>query len=528
MPGTILEEFINLIGWEVDQQSAQTAQQQVDQVFDSMKKGAQALTVAVTAPIIAFAAKSVQLGQIQRDAQGQLEAGLKSTENAAGRTLEQLQDMASGIQGKTLFGDENILRNVSANLITFTQIAEEQFDRAQMAALDMSTRMKTDLKSSTLAVGKALNDPIKNLSALGRSGIQFTKNQQDLIKSLAETNRMAEAQRLILDELEAQFGGSAEAAARTSTGWTQMSNAVGDLQERIGFVLIPIIKRATGFIQKIAEELQKLDDDTVSVALKIAFLAAAIGPLILTVIKLISVGKSLAVMWTIATTAITKAGVEAVIAQAKMLLIPIAIAAIIAALALLIQDFHVWQKDGESVLGDVFGNYEAFTKALKEEFQGLSDFIDAIIDEIVSFFYVGSQGVNDWVNDAKRAFNDLKRTVVSTFEAILNNPAVKAALDLLGIDSSGNIVSTVTQREQAVVQAPEGFVAPQLYSAQQPNFDSFGYQPVASSNANIEQNFNVNLAPGTSQQQAEEIVNIASQNMQYQYRRALNNTSWSE
>ena len=67
-------------------------------------------------------------------------------------------------------------------------------------------------------MGKALNDPVANLSALSRSGIQFSDEQKAVIKSMAETGRLAEAQTLILDELNRQYGGSAEAAAKADGG----------------------------------------------------------------------------------------------------------------------------------------------------------------------------------------------------------------------------------------------------------------------------------------------------------------------
>ena len=101
-----------------------------------------------------------------------------------------------------------------------------------MAVLDMATRMGTDLKSAALQLGKALNDPIKGLDGLGRAGVQFSDTQRALIKDLAATGEMAQAQALILEELQTQFGGSAVAARDTMGGaLAALSNKFGDLFE---------------------------------------------------------------------------------------------------------------------------------------------------------------------------------------------------------------------------------------------------------------------------------------------------------
>lgn len=171
----------------------------------------------------------------QAKAIAQVEQAIISTGGAANKSLFELQKTAENLQKNTLFGDEEILVGATAQLLTFTNIANENFDRVQKSVLDVSTRLGQDLKSTAIQLGKALNDPVANLGALGRSGIQFSKEQKAVIKSLSETNRLAEAQAMILEELENQYGGSAEAAAQAGTGgWTQLSNSFGDLREQIG------------------------------------------------------------------------------------------------------------------------------------------------------------------------------------------------------------------------------------------------------------------------------------------------------
>ena len=246
------------------------------------------LTVGVTAPLAIMGATSVQAFREQNKAIAQVEAGLKSTAGQVGFTSKELQKMASDLQNKTLFGDEVILKDATAQLLTFTNISGENFARTQQAALDLATRLDGDLKGASIQLGKALNDPVANLSALSRSGIQFSEDQKAVIKSLAETGKLAEAQTLILDELNKQYGGSAEAAAEADGGFTQLANSFGDLQEEIGRLLVQYLRPVVDALKNFVQFLQGTSDGTKTVALAIAGIAAAIGPVLIILPNLIS------------------------------------------------------------------------------------------------------------------------------------------------------------------------------------------------------------------------------------------------
>ena len=131
----------------------------------SFERTGKNLTRNLTLPIVAMGAASVKAFDTQQKAIAQVEAGLISTGQAAGFTSKELQKMASDLQAKTLFGDEVILKDATAQLLTFTNISGEQFARTQKAALNLATRLDGDLKSASIQLGKALNDPIANLSA---------------------------------------------------------------------------------------------------------------------------------------------------------------------------------------------------------------------------------------------------------------------------------------------------------------------------------------------------------------------------
>ncbi|MBS8228405.1 phage tail length tape measure family protein [Vannielia litorea] len=208
----------------------------------SMRNVGLGMSAGITAPLTILGKDAVKLFDIQKQAEDSVRQVLNSTGGASGKSADQLFRIASGLQEISTYGDEDILRNVTAPLLTFTQISGKEFDRAQKAILDVSTLLKMDLKSASLQVGKALNDPVAGLSALSRAGITFSEDQKAVIKSLVETGKVAEAQSLMLDELERQFGGQAEAAALAPLGaMKQLSNAVGDLKEQLGEQIVPFL-----------------------------------------------------------------------------------------------------------------------------------------------------------------------------------------------------------------------------------------------------------------------------------------------
>lgn len=196
---------------------------------------------------VMFANNSLKKWDNQMQAQAQTMQGIQSTNMAAGRSFEQLTKAASQFQKKTLFGDEAILQGVTSQLLTFTNITRNEFDRTQQAVLDFTTRLygakatSDNLRATSLMLGKALNDPVSNLGALSRSGFQVSESQEQMIKDLWKSGETAKAQSIILNELQKQYGGSAEAAAKTGLGpWKQFLNAIGDIQETLGPALFKI------------------------------------------------------------------------------------------------------------------------------------------------------------------------------------------------------------------------------------------------------------------------------------------------
>lgn len=173
--------------------------------------------------------------------QAQLNAALLSTHGAAGIYIEDLNDQSAALQKMTTYSDEAV-GSAQAMMLTFTNVKGGVFQESIGTILDMSTALGQDLKSSSIQVGKALNDPILGIAALHRVGVSFTDQQKEQIKTLVESGKTMDAQRIILKELNTEFGGSAAAAAGTFTGQIEnMKNRIDNVQESIGGALIPVI-----------------------------------------------------------------------------------------------------------------------------------------------------------------------------------------------------------------------------------------------------------------------------------------------
>lgn len=239
------------------------------------------MSAGITAPLTFLGRDAIRLYDQQVQAEGTVQQALKSTGGAAGRTMKDLKGLASSLQAVTTYGDEDILRNVTAPLLTFTKVQGDTFDRAQASVLDMATLLKMDLKSASLMVGKALNDPAKGMAALSRSGVQFTDEQKNMVKALIKTGDVAGAQAVILGELESQFKGQAAALADTPMGkWQQLSNAIGDVKEQLGEQIVPFL---TPLVEKVGEAVKWFSDLDPAVKKNIVViggLAAVVGPIL--------------------------------------------------------------------------------------------------------------------------------------------------------------------------------------------------------------------------------------------------------
>ena len=172
----------------------------------------------------------------------QMSAVLKSTGDASGMTKEQLVGLAEAQSKVTTYSAETT-EKAENMLLTFTNLKSNVFPQAIQATEDMATAMHMDATQAALQLGKALNDPAKGYTKLQRIGVTFTASQIQTIKAMEKAGNTAGAQKIILQELEKEYGSSAKAAGSTLTGQIQiMQNNVKSAGVQIMGAVLPIVQ----------------------------------------------------------------------------------------------------------------------------------------------------------------------------------------------------------------------------------------------------------------------------------------------
>lgn len=185
-----------------------------------------------------------------------LKAALDATDGAIGMTADEISAMAGSMSKLTAIDDEAI-QDAQSVLLTFGNIGRDVFPKATTAVLDMATAMNggaqpsaEQLANTSRKLGKALDDPIGGLSALSKMGVRFTDQQKEQIKTLVESGKTMDAQKIILEELSSKFGGQAAARLQTFQGrLDNMKISAGNLSAELGKplqALTPFLAAAPG------------------------------------------------------------------------------------------------------------------------------------------------------------------------------------------------------------------------------------------------------------------------------------------
>jgi len=208
-------------------------------VFNGVKAGMKSVVtgaLALGTGLVVAMSKASEAARESAKITAQTNAVIKSTGGAANISAKGVDDLANALSRKTGIDDE-VIKSGENMLLTFTNVRNEAgkgnkiFTEATKVITDMSAALGQDTKTSAIQLGKALNDPIKGITALKRVGVTFNGEQVKTITHLVKTGKTMEAQKVILAELRKEFGGSAAAQAT----WADKAKvAAGNIEEAFG------------------------------------------------------------------------------------------------------------------------------------------------------------------------------------------------------------------------------------------------------------------------------------------------------
>ena len=300
----------------------------------ALKKAALPAILALGA-LAGMASKTIAAGEAAATANARIEQINESMGlfgDATDKVNKRLIEYAN-VTARATGIDQNQIKLAQAKLLTFKELAMSAdeaggaFDRATQAAIDMGAAGFGDAATNAVQLGKALNDPIKGVTALAKSGVTFTEQEKEKIKVLVQSGKLLEAQEMVLKAIEIQVGGTAEATANDSD---KMKVAFSQLSESVGIILLPVFKDLTAVLMKVADFAR--ENSRV-----IVILAGAIGALAVTVIAVNAAMKVYKATLVIITAA--QALFNFVMSANPIGLAIIAIAAIVAALVILEKKF---------------------------------------------------------------------------------------------------------------------------------------------------------------------------------------------
>jgi phage-related protein len=166
-------------------------------------------------------------------------------------SVKRVDAYAESLQNLTAV-DADVIKATQTKLATFANLTKTvdtaggAFDRATVAALDLAAAGFGSAETNAVQLGKALEDPIKGITALARSGVTFTEQEKEKIKVLVESGELLEAQNMVLGAIEKQVGGTAAASA---SSFDKIKLALDGVADAIGTGILPLIEMLTPKLQ---------------------------------------------------------------------------------------------------------------------------------------------------------------------------------------------------------------------------------------------------------------------------------------
>jgi len=368
---------------EYDGRGLDKAIKQFDQLEGAGAKSGFALEKAFVPAAAALGALTAGIGlatkaaMADEAAQVELARQLKATTKATDSQVKAAEAFISTLSRQTAMADDQ-LRPALANLVRATGSLELS-QKAMAVTADLATAKNIDMETASTAVAKALAGQTAAL-------VKLDPSLKDLINKSSSADD-------ILKALNNTVGGSAEAFANTAEGGMKnFGIAMGELQESIGAVFLPIIQKITPILNNMANSMA--ENTTVIIVLMgvVGTLAGAIVSANIAMKIYASTVKAVEVANTLLANSFTS-----VQTSAGVLATGIGIAAIT------LQSFYELFREGPQAIRQTIQPFKDFAL-----FVGAT--VATIGNGVLGAVELVTRGINSMVNDAINAINFLNPT----------------------------------------------------------------------------------------------------------------------
>jgi hypothetical protein len=234
-----------------------------------------AAVTAVFGSIASALGALVTSGDTAENSQKRMAALIKTTGGAAGFSAAQIHEFARGLAADTLASTKDI-ETAAAKLITYNKVTGDAFKRTLELSQDLAEVGFGSLEENANRLGKALQDPLRGISALAEVGVSFTATQKAMIRSMVDAGETAKAQGLILDALAGQVGGAGKSQGGLAAGFDLLGQRVGEFFEKADKGL-SAGKRLGDVFTYIAERVDALNESIPDTELKQAMVALGVA-----------------------------------------------------------------------------------------------------------------------------------------------------------------------------------------------------------------------------------------------------------
>ena len=209
----------------------------------ALKVGILGGAVAATAGLAVFAKDSIQGAQESLQIHKVFESQLHRL-GAAGKLAFKDSVQFAGDFGDAIGQDDDRVLAVVNKLSTFPNafrkgaLGAQAMERATKAAFDLEATGIGSAESNIIGIGKALDNPIKGMTALSKAGVSFSEAETASIKAAVARGDIAKAQQILLKGIESNAKGAAEAGV---SGMDKLKARLANIGEGFAGELLPKI-----------------------------------------------------------------------------------------------------------------------------------------------------------------------------------------------------------------------------------------------------------------------------------------------